>query len=211
MRKPHDFMAGGLLIALEGIDASGTTTQLERLAERLRTDGHAVHTTAEPSEGPVGRLIRTVLKGEEAMTEAALALLFAADRLDHLQRELEPAIGRGAIVLTDRYVLSSLAYQSIALPQTWVEALNERARPPDATFFLKVTPEEAAERRRSRGGTSERFDALGAQRQIAQRYEAVLADPWIGQLLIVDGMQGPEAVTRDLMSALAHLLAARGV
>src|SRR5579864_7294663 len=107
----------GLFIVLEGLDGAGTTTQLVRLAERLRRAGERVVATAEPTDGPIGALIRQALRRRlvhrdgRALTDESLALLFAADRVDHVAGEIEPALARGQHVLCDRYVLSSLAYQ----------------------------------------------------------------------------------------------------
>ncbi|HET6345426.1 MAG TPA: dTMP kinase, partial [Myxococcota bacterium] len=94
-------MHRGLLVALEGIDGAGTSTQIAPLAAFLRARGRDVVTTAEPSGGPVGVLLRQALQGRPRLDDATLALLFAADRLDHLAREVEPALARGAVVLTD--------------------------------------------------------------------------------------------------------------
>ena len=94
-------MTQGLLIALEGVDGSGTTSQRERVAQALRAEGRQVHTTAEPSTGPIGKLLREILSGEMRTSPETVALLFAADRLDHLDREILPALETGHIVLTD--------------------------------------------------------------------------------------------------------------
>ncbi|HYY53573.1 MAG TPA: dTMP kinase, partial [Myxococcales bacterium] len=111
----------GRFIALEGLDGSGTTTQAERIASVLRAQGRRVLLTREPSDGPIGTLIRLALTGRLGLpqrsgplTEEALALLFAADRVDHLAAVIEPALERGELVVCDRYVLSSLAYQGSA-------------------------------------------------------------------------------------------------
>src|SRR6185369_8913434 len=105
-----------IFVVLEGIDGSGTTTQLGRLQAYLERRGRAVHPTREPSTGPVGRLLREILLGQhrlpggEPADGLAMALLFAADRRDHVRREIEPALGAGRDVVSDRYLLSSLAY-----------------------------------------------------------------------------------------------------
>src|SRR5258705_309057 len=100
-----------MFIVLEGLDGAGTTTQTERLAAALRARGQTVLATAEPTDGPVGRLLRRFLSGELEIEETAQALLFAADRLHHLQNQIEPTLAGGAIVISDRYYLSNLAYQ----------------------------------------------------------------------------------------------------
>src|SRR5271167_2017910 len=110
----------GRFVVLEGIDGSGTTTQVARLADRLRAQGVAVRATREPSDGPLGTLVRHVLSGRvvipggRAPGWATMALLFAADRLDHVESEIEPFLAEGGDVISDRYDASSLAYQSIS-------------------------------------------------------------------------------------------------
>src|SRR4051794_5711725 len=104
-------MTAGKLIVLEGIDGAGTTTQAQRLGKHF---GARVHVTREPSDGAAGILIRQILRGEyHPYDHTALALLFAADRLDHLKREIEPQLQKGVHVISDRYVISSLVYQSL--------------------------------------------------------------------------------------------------
>src|SRR5262249_6124956 len=117
---------GGRFIVLEGIDGAGTTTQRERLAAWLRSLGRSVHPTAEPPSGPSRSLIRTVLNPASGpFDKHAMALLFAADRRDHLHREVEPQLAAGAIVLSDRYLLSSLAYQTAAgVPRELIYTAN---------------------------------------------------------------------------------------
>ena len=166
----------GILIVLEGLDGAGTTTQSKRLAEALSGDGRDVHTTCEPSGGPVGRLLREILSGQHAPTDATtLSLLFAADRADHLQREVEPALARGAVVISDRWYHSSLAYQGTGEERAWIRTLNERARTPDVTIFLEVSPEVAAKRRHDDDRDEELFDRLSLQRRVAAGYEAAFA------------------------------------
>src|ERR1700722_11897047 len=127
---------GGRFVVLEGIDGAGTTTHVARLAERLRTMGVAVRATREPSDGPVGTLVRQVLTGRlvvpggRAPGWATMALLFAADRMDHVESEIDPFISEGGIVVSDRYDASSLAYQSVSSGMgagqavEWIRSLN---------------------------------------------------------------------------------------
>lgn len=199
-------MASGLFLALEGIDGSGTTTQTDHLARLLGARGHTVHRTAEPSRGPVGTLIRTALADMRVVADEPLALLFAADRLDHLEREIEPALARGEVVLSDRYLLSSLAYQGSYLPLDWVRAINRRARLPDASILLRVSPQVAAARRRGRGGADERFDDMDRQARIAAAYERTLALPDVGPTFVVDADRSIAQVSRALAELVQRLL-----
>ena len=171
-------------IVLEGIDGSGTTTQLHALAERLRSEGRTVITTGEPTPGPIGRLLRQILSGSiEGGPEAAagfdwttLALLFAADRAAHAQHVIRPALLQGCTVLCDRYDLSSRIYQSVTAPDPetalpWVCAINSQAPRPDLTLVLDVAPETAELRRAERAETVELFEQNQLQRTLAHAYQ----------------------------------------
>ena len=198
-----------MLVALEGIDGAGTTTQAERLVTVLAARGIACHRTAEPSTGPVGQVIRRVLRRELSLDETALALLFAADRLDHLAREVDPMLAAGKLVLTDRYLLSSLAYQSLATPLAFVRQMNSHARRPDVSLLLRLPAEVAAHRRELRGGPTEHFDDLPQQEKIAAAYDAVAALPDVGAVETIDATATPDEVTEAIMMRLAPRL--RGV
>lgn len=164
----------GKLFAIEGIDGAGTTTQARMLGEWMNTSGLPAHVTCEPSNGPVGQLLRQILRHEiQQMDAAAIALLFAADRLHHLRAEISPNIQRGRHVVTDRYVYSSLAYQSVELDREWVASINSRAFEPDLTIYLRVTPELARERRDSRGSAVELFETQSLQERIFAIYDGI--------------------------------------
>jgi len=161
----------GRLFALEGIDGAGTTTQARLLADGLAAQGRAVHLTCEPSRGPIGALLRQVLgHAVRAVDRASLALLFAADRVDHLRDEVEPRLGQGVDVVSDRYVYSSLAYQSMDLAPEWVAEINRLAPEADLTVYLRVDPDEAARRRADRGSV-EIFETTPEQIRIASLYD----------------------------------------
>lgn len=155
-----------LFIAIEGLDGSGSTTQTDQLVSRLRDDGLAAVATREPSDGPIGSLIRQMLSGRLVQPapdggtthvgRETLALLFAADRLDHLESAVKPALTAGRHVVTDRYYHSSYAYQGDPgdeqpLDLGWVRTLNERARTPDVTFFLEADVDLCLDRLAERG------------------------------------------------------------
>jgi dTMP kinase len=135
----------GLLVALEGIDGSGTTTQAKVLCESASRRLF----TFEPTDGAIGRLIRELLAGARKLPDPAIALLFAADRLDHIDRVVAPALAEGRVVISDRYLFSSLAYQSVRLDADWVERINSRAPAPDLTVYLRVEASVAAQRRQN--------------------------------------------------------------
>lgn len=211
--------ARGRFIVLEGLDGAGTTTQAERLAAALRAEGHAVITTREPSDGPVGTLIRQALTGRLVLPGGAgplapetLALLFAADRTDHLRAKVLPALEAGTHVISDRYVLSSLAYQGMSLPMAWVDAVNACAVAPDLTLFVRVKPEVAARRRAARGGPAELFEADEAQRKIARQYAAATRRRAKQERIVhLDGEQSVESVTDAALEEVRALLGRKRV
>ncbi|WP_257460273.1 dTMP kinase [Archangium lipolyticum] len=212
-RKPA---RSGRLIVLEGLDGAGTTTQVERLAAALRAEGQSVLTTREPSDGPVGVLIRQALTGRvilpgaggpQPLAQETLALLYAADRTDHLRSRVLPALEAGQLVLSDRSVLSSLAYQGASLPMDWVESLNAYAVPADLTLFVEVPITVAARRRAARGGPEELFDAEEKQRRISRQYEAAIRLRGKREHVVrIDGDQPVEAVTAECLAQVRKLL-----
>jgi dTMP kinase len=202
----------GRFVVLEGLDGAGTTTQAARLAESLRRAGHRVVLTREPSDGPLGVVLRQALQGRlpTGLSDAALALLFAADRLDHLATTVEPGVDAGAVVVSDRYVLSSFAYQGRVLDRKWVEALNAHAWAPDLTLFLEVRPRVAATRRRLRGGKKERFDDARTQGGVARAYDAVMTrHARRHHVRRLDGERPVQVVADLVQAAVARLLEPR--
>ncbi|MED5465819.1 MAG: dTMP kinase [Myxococcota bacterium] len=199
-------MNQGLFIVLEGIDGSGTTTQLRRLAEHLGGEGYTVHTTAEPSTWPVGLFIRDVLEKRKSISPKGLALAFATDRLDHLTQEIDPKLQAGAIGLADRYVLSSLAYQSLGAPMDWLLSINSQARAPDLSILLRVPPEVAAKRRAKRNSPEEIFDADQHQRAIAAAYDNIFTEDVFGPKAVVDASGDMEEITSALLGHIQSML-----
>jgi dTMP kinase len=171
----------GRLIVIEGLDGAGTTTQARRLVEHLGKYGKQAHGTREPSDGPVGRLIREMLTGGHAiagekLSQGTFGLLFAADRLDHMQREVEPKLAAGVTVISDRWYHSSLAYQGTGADRDWIAMINTRARRPDLTIFLAVRPEVAAQRRAAARRKEELFEDLRMQQEVDAGYRATIAE-----------------------------------
>lgn len=204
----------GRFVVIEGLDGAGTTTQARLLGERLRAAGGAVHVTAEPSGGPVGGLVRQVLQRRvnggrgDGFDPHALALLFAADRLDHVAAEVAPRLAEGCDVVSDRYTLSSLAYQGLTTRDlAWVEAINRRAPAPDLTVFLRVRPGLALGRRQAAGTAPELYEVAAFQRRVARSYERSLALlRRAGQRVeVLDGEAPVEAVADAVAGLVARL------
>lgn len=126
----------GTFIVLEGPDGSGTTTHGKRLAGYLMSKGHDVLLTSEPTEGPIGRFIRTQL-AEGGLSPAALQLLFCADRAWHIGHVLLPALEEGKTIISDRYLLSTIAYgTALGLDPSWLQEVNKKFIQPDCQILL---------------------------------------------------------------------------
>lgn len=199
-----------MFIVFEGLDGSGTTTQSAALAQALRAAGHEVVLTHEPSEGPIGVMIRQALRrrltlpNQEALDHRSLALLFAADRIDHLRALVEPALARGAIVISDRYVHSSLAYQGATLDMHWVDALNAQARIADLVLWIDVPVDECLRRMALRGGEAELFENQRALEPVLGRYEQAMAlRP--ERTRRVEGVGSPDEIFASVLAALREL------
>ena len=213
----------GMLIVFEGIDGSGTTTQVNRYAAHLRSRRRPVRTTREPSDGPIGSLLRLGLLGRlqlGASNQAqTMALLFAADRLDHLAHDIQPHLREGHVVLCDRYDLSSIAYQTATARleddgpgefERWVRELNRYARRPDVTVVVDVTAEEAERRRRERRGAVELYEEAQLQRRLAELYaEAERLVPG-DRIVRIDGNQDTDQVAAAIRDALAESVEGSG-
>ncbi len=167
-------MGEAKFIVLEGIDGSGSTTQAKKLANYLISKDEKIYLTAQPSKNPVGLQIRKLLNGSSASApkfrREQLALLYAADRLEHYALEIEIQLKAGVNVICDRYLMSSLAYQGLDLSDIWVENLNKYAPSPDKTIFIDVHEDIAESRRHKRGEDPEFFDDLKFQKNVRQRY-----------------------------------------
>ena len=138
-------MQQGKFLTFEGLDGSGITTQSGLIKDWLEKQGYTVFLTKEPTDGPIGGQIRLALTKRLDIGHNALALAFAADRMDHLDTEIVPKL-KGVIVISDRYYLSSYAYQSLTNDSSWLMQINSRCLRPDLTILLD-TPALVCKRR----------------------------------------------------------------
>jgi dTMP kinase len=206
MPRSMSNVRAGRFVVLEGIDGAGTTTQVGRLVERIRKDGLAARSTREPSDGPIGSLVRQVLTGRivtpggRAPNWATMALLFAADRMDHVESEIEPFLATGGVVVSDRYDASSLAYQSVSSgrggEQTveWIRQLNRHAMRPALTVVVDLPADVAAARRESRGEAAQLYEQNEVQRALAVFYRDLAKHMGDDHVVVVDGRGTPDEV-----------------
>jgi dTMP kinase len=213
----------GQFIVLEGLDGSGLTTQTALLRDWLVAQGRAAIATKEPSEGPAGAIVRWALTrrlgypphvqhggGEaqapgvwEPLSDEVMALLYAADRLDHVRQEIAPRLARGVTVVCDRYRLSSLAYQALGADGDWIATLNSKAPLPDLTIFLDVPVAVCAERMAGRRGTVELYEELPKLQRIRANYDRLIAAAEAAgeRIVRVDGSGPPAAVHAGVAAA----------
>jgi dTMP kinase len=170
----------GCLIVFEGIEGSGKTTASRNLEKYLSTRDYKVQWTREPTISKIGTLIENFLTGSTQVAEEAIPLLFAADRADHTGRIILPAINKGAIVISDRYTYSSLAYQRSGMDksfdQEWLETINKYAITPDLVLFLDISPEEGLNRigKWKRIHDDKFFEDIETQKRIREAYREIL-------------------------------------
>lgn len=184
----------GVFVVLEGIDGSGKTTIAGMLAGRLREMGYTVVLTGEPTQGPVGRLIREYLMRVGERDLVMEALLFAADRRWHVKNVIEPALRRADYVICDRYVYSSYAYQvGDETPLEWLMEINRGIPDPDHVIFLDVDPEICMSRL---GGPKTGFERALDLREVYENYLRISS---MCGFRVVDARRRPEEVLSEVL------------
>jgi dTMP kinase len=185
----------GVFICIEGLDASGKTTHARRLVRSLRRRGFNALYTTEPSRGEIGRFIRKhILQRKRRVPSVMEALLFAVDRVDHVEKEIKPPLEEGKIVVSDRYVYSSLAYQGAAgLDPKWIEEINRLAMPPDLAIYIDVPPEVVVKRIRWKKSVMEKLET---QKKVREVYMKFVENE---RLVPVDGNRTKDEVAKDIL------------
>jgi dTMP kinase len=209
----------GLFIVVEGLDGSGTTTQSKKLHNYISSKGLHAILTHEPTDEPVGKLIRDSLSGRISspttterirFSERALCLLFAADRIEH-SRAIETARRRGVHVICDRYVHSSIAYQALdpAITPERVIEVNAGCSIPDITFFLRVPVSECLLRLKNRKDAPTIYENKNNLEKIDRNYSATarLYERVFGSIVTIDGSAPVDTVYSAMVAKLAPLLA----
>jgi dTMP kinase len=190
----------GVFICIEGLDGCGKTTQAKLLAKKLGS--HNAVYTAEPSSGRIGTFIRKrCLYGDKRLSTIVEALLFAADRVEHIENEVLPAIREGKLVISDRYVYSSLAYQGAAgLSLEWIEKVNAHALKPDLAVFIDVNPETVMSRLKPKKSVMENIET---QQRVRHIYLKFVEE---GRLTKINGDKSKKEVEQELYEVVMKFL-----
>lgn len=195
----------GLLIAFEGLDGSGVSTQAALLSGILSREGYRVHITKEPTNGLIGGLIRAQLTREWKTDPETLQLLFAADRAHHLKTEIIPNLVAGKIVISDRYAFSSMAYGSLYVDDVkWLSRINENFILPDITFLLKVDPKICAKNVKKSRYEIELFEKEKELKKVWRAYQE-LAEKH-KDIFIINGEQEEGKIVDDIMKVMRKKL-----
>lgn len=212
-------------IVFEGIDGAGTTTQQKLLQKKLQSLYSEIpcHTTAEPTSSPTGKFLRSILKGEVKLAPQTVAYLFAADRQEHLisTEGIIPRCNKGEIVISDRYLFSSLAYQSAACGPELPRLLNSNFPLPEYLFYFDIEPSQSLKRIAGRGVT-EIYEnqpfleaTLKEYRKVIAEYEALCSDLNTGlstgmTIVRIDASQSQEIVAENIWSVIKNMPILRG-
>ncbi|MDD9301468.1 MAG: dTMP kinase [Desulfobacter sp.] len=194
-----------MFLVLEGIDGSGKTTQIDKLVRGLKKRGRDVISTFEPTNGPIGSLIRQMLAGKIPVDQRTIASLFAADRTDHLVNPdtgIAQMVDEGKTIVCDRYYFSSYAYHAQYIDMDWViqaNRLNADILRPHATIFIDVDPDVCLERIQSSRENLEIYEKLDIMKQVRANYFKAF-DRLKGQetVIVIDGNQTPEKVEQAI-------------
>lgn len=192
----------GFFICIEGLDGCGKTTHTKLLVKNLQAEGFDAIYTAEPSRGKIGSFLKKYcLQGEKRVSSVVEALLFAADRVEHLKKEVIPALNEGKIVVSDRYVYSSLAYQgATGLDLGWIREINKWAIRPDLAVFIDVEPETAVRRMKPMKSVMENLET---QRKVREVYMKFVKS---GELVKIDGNRPKKKVASEILGLALKFL-----
>lgn len=194
--KPNPYP--GLFIDIEGLDGSGASTQVELVRQRLLRDGFSAYTTKEPTDNVIGGLIRGALTGVYKLPPDSLQLLFVADRRHHLEREIIPVLNNGNILITDRFLWSTIAFGAIKLSRRWLLQIHHYCFLPDLSIFLRVSPKTCIKRIKDDRFDFELFEEEDKLWRVWEGYEW-LAKKFPKEIKIIDGELNSREITNEII------------
>ncbi len=196
-------------IVIEGIDGSGKGTQAELLRKRLEEAGVDVMLTFEPTRGPIGNIIRDHMR-DPFLDDRSLALLFAADRIEHIRNEVSPALLEGRTVISDRYAYSSIAYQGQTVDPDWVGMINSDALGPDLVLVLDMGSSEVRKRIEGRGTVDCFEEDLSFLEDVRNMFLSMsrgdhLPENLMTRFLVLDATEDPEKISEMIWKGVTSI------
>lgn len=198
----------GLFVAFEGIDGSGITTQVNLLASWLSGSGKKVTTTSEPSDSFIGMLIKGRLSKEVNVSALALRFLFAGDSANETIRTIRPALETGRIVISDRRVLSGLAYGAVEFDADWLKEVYKNIVLPDVIFYLKIPPRVALQRLGEEGLFLKFFERETFLQKVSDNYDK-LAEEY-PNVYVLDGTKPITEINKEVIQIIMKKLETLG-
>jgi len=205
-------MKKNLFIAFEGIDGSGKSTQVKLLTDSLKKSGHKVYSTCEPTDSPIGSVIRNIFSHKMEADHRVIAGLFVADRLDHLLNKTNGILKKleeGYTVITDRYYFSSYAYQGVHMPLDWVieaNSLGAGLLRPDLNIYIDISPDISMRRLTNGRSSIELYETKENLRNVRDKYlEAFEQLKFKENIFITDGNRSAELIASDIWNEVAQI------
>lgn len=195
----------GKFIVIEGLDGSGSSTQIFRIADFLKENGKKIHITKEPTNNLIGGLIRGQLSGDWKSSPECLQLLFAADRAHHLEKEIIPLLKKGITVISDRYFFSTVAFGSAEIKdRKWLININDRFIFPDLTILIKVSPEICVKRMRESRFKVELFEERKKLEKTWKGYEKLAKE--FDNIKIIDGEKSIQEISYEILNLIEKII-----
>lgn len=208
-------MKKNLFIAFEGIDGSGKSTQVKLLTDNLKKAGHKVYSTFEPTDSPIGSVIKSIFNHRIEADHRAIAGLFVADRLDHLLNKTNGILKKledGYTVITDRYYFSSYAYHGTHMSLDWVIEANSLSADllrPDLNIYIDISADVSMMRLTNGRSSMELYETIENLRNVRDKYlEAIEQLKFKENIFMIDGNRSPELIAADIWNEISHIAAA---
>ena len=213
MRNDITIMKKNLFIAFEGIDGSGKSTQVKLLSKKLEDEGHKVYSTFEPTDSPIGTIIRKIFSGKMDGDHKTIAGLFVADRLDHLLNKTNGILKKldeGYTVITDRYYFSSYAYHGAHMSIDWVIEANKLSAEllrPDINIYIDISPEESMNRINKGRAEIEMYETLDNLKKVKELYMLCFEKlKHEEKIEIINGERNEASIAEDVWQQVSKIM-----